>query len=151
MNALSTTAAAVKSALSTAPFGQSFKLVRCFAVPEYATMATNELRVLVIAFEEEPDIHGPNTTKKQCDHTYGVKVAIVKRVDAADVTSEAALPELDALSDFREAVIDFLKNNRVMGDATLDALKNSPAYDPPTLDKNKTYVSVIALTYRQLR
>lgn len=152
MNALSTIAAAVKTALAGATLGQTFTVERHYVPPDYDTAATKELKLLVIGFEEELDIHGPNTTRAACDHVYGVKVAIVKRVTAPDVTKPEALAELDALSDVREAVIDLLKANRQMGNGLLDALKNSPAaYDPPTLDQKKTFVSVIGANYRMLR
>jgi hypothetical protein len=152
VSALSTIAAAVTTALEGATLGQTFTVQRCYVPPDYDTAATAALKLLVVGFEEDLDLHGPNTTRRQCDHVYGVKVAIVKRVAAGDVTAAAALAELDALDGVREAVIDRMKANRVMGDATLETLKNSPAaYDPATLDQKKTFVSVIAANYRMLR
>lgn len=153
MNALSTIAAAVKSALAGASLGMTPAVRRCYVPPQYDTATTSELRLLVIAPDEDVDLQGENTTRGQCDHLYTVQVGITKRITAADVTSEAALTELDALSDFRERVIDFLKlpANRAQGEATLDGLKNSPAYDVPILNEKKTFVSVITLTYRKLR
>jgi hypothetical protein len=155
MNQLSTIAAAVKTALDGVAgggLGQAFTVERCYVPPDYDTAATNALKLLVIAFEEDLDIRGPNSTRKQCDHVYGVKLAIVKRVTAGDVTAPEALAELDGLSDFRESVIDFLKSNRQMANGQLDSMKNAPAaYDPPTLNEKSTFVSVIALNYRLLR
>jgi hypothetical protein len=153
VNALSTIAEAVKEALTGAPgLGAVYTVQRCYVPPDYETAASEDLKLLVVAFEEDLDIHGPNATRVANDHVYGVKIAILKRVAAGDVTSEDALAELDALSDFRQNVIDFLKTNRVMGDAQLDSLTNAPAvYDPPALDQKKTFVSVIAAKYRMLR
>ena len=154
MNALSTIAAAVKTAIAGATLGQPFTVERHYVPPDYDTAASRDLKVLVIGSEEEVDLHGENATRDECEHDYGVKVAIVKRVNAADVTQPAALAELDGLSDVREALIDFLKANanRVMGSARLMTLKNPPAaYDPATLDQKKTFVSIIAATYRRMR
>jgi hypothetical protein len=152
VNALSTIAAAVTMALRGAQLNPApASIQRCYVPPDYDTAATKELKLLVIAFDEDVDLNGPNSTRDGSDHGYSVKVAITKRVEAPDVTSEAALAELDALSDFREALIDFFKANTEMGNAALDSIKNSPAYDPATLDQKKVFVSVIALNYRTLR
>jgi hypothetical protein len=156
MNALSTIGAAVATLLTPAQLPaaapQAFTVQRCYVPPDYETAATSELKLLVVTTEEDVDLHGPNRTRSQCDHVYTVKVAMVKRVTAGDVTAPEALAELDALSDFREALIDVLKANTTQGNATLETLKNAPAaYDPATLDTKKTFVSVIALTYRLLR
>jgi hypothetical protein len=154
MNALSTISEAVKTALKQATFAAATpdRVERVYAPPDYDASATTELRVIVVAFEEDVDLFGQNTTREACDHVYTVKVAITKRVNAPDVTSPAALEELDRLSDFREQVIDFLKGNRDMGNGTLDTLANdSTAYNPAMLDQKKTFVSVITAKYRKLR
>lgn len=151
MNALATIAEAVKTALAGAALPQACTVERLYVPAEYDTTATSALKLTVVAFEEDLDVHGPNTTRSQCDHVYGVKVAITKLVSAEDVTAAEALTELDGLSDFREAVIDFLKANRAMANGQLDTLRNTIVYDPATLDQKKTFVSVIALTYRLLR
>lgn len=152
MNDLSTIAAAVASALQGATLGQSFTAERCYYPPDYSTAATKTLKVLVLGFDEDVDLYGENATRSTCDHLHGVRAVILKRINAGDVTSPAALPELDEISDFRAAVIAFFKANRLMGGAQLSALKNAPAaYDPPTLGEKNVFVSMILLTYRMQR
>lgn len=155
MNASSTIAAAVKTALAGAsPLnGVDFAPKRLFVPADYDTAGTSELRMTVVAFEEDVDLRSENATRAECDHLYPVKIAIEKRIEAPDVTSEDALEELDALSDFREAVILFLKApaNRMMANARLDTLTNPTIYDPDSLDQKKIFVSVIVGKYRMLR
>lgn len=133
--------------------GLAFSAERCFVPPDYDSAATNDLKLFVIGFEEDVDLNGPNGVHDECEHKYGVKIAIAKRIKSGSVTSPQALVELDELSSFRKRVIEFVKakENRVQGEGTLSALKNSPAtYDPATLNEKKVYVSVIDATYRTI-
>lgn len=152
MNALSTIAAAVTAGIDAATLTPDPIVERHYVPPDYDTTATNALKVIVIGLEEGVDL---NASRSLSAHDYGIRVAILKRIEAADVTAATALAELDALSDFRESVLDLLKSLDV-ADAELMTIKSVHAqgagtYDPATLDQKKTYVSVLSLTYRRLR
>jgi hypothetical protein len=152
MNALSTIAEAVRASLQPLNLGQTFTVERYFQPPDYNTAATTELKICVVGFGETPNLDDEGNTRAKTWHTYTVKVAIVKRLDAADVTKPAAIDELDALSDVRESVLEYLEKNPVMGDARLVTLSNAPAaFDPATLNEKKTFASVISGDYRLQR
>jgi hypothetical protein len=156
LNVLSTIGEAVKTALAGGTFNTAFDSIQRVYVPEYPELDPDtagpytQMILLVVGLEEKPDLFGENSTRVDCEHDLQIRVAMMKRITAGDVTSSAAVAEMDALSDIRQQVLDLLKTAAVTG-ATLKDISNSPAYDPAALDGNGVWVSVFALTYQTSR
>lgn len=143
-NALSTIAEGVKTLLADATLSQSFTVDRAYAFP-LQRETLDGIKIVVAGGAEKIDLFGTNTTRAYCEHQYTVSVGIYAPATFDDLSG------LDALSDFRQEVIDLIKSNRTVGGASLIDVSNAPVYDPTTLEKEGVYLSVITIVYRLLR
>lgn len=146
-NALTDIADGIKAELEAATLSQTFTVQRVY-VPTTPLEEMAGVTLYVVGLDEKVILFGENTTRAFCEHQYTARIAIYAPASLSDTAG------LDALSDFRQEVIDLFKTNRTLAGvqgASLLELTNSPTYFPDALEGKGLFATVIQLVYRLIR
>jgi len=133
---------AVVAELADGTFSQGVSPVRR-VLPEYDLAALTELRVTVVP--KQLATEGASRTLSQ--HDYGIDVGIQKKL-GKDLDSEVA-----GLCTLVEEIAEFLTRRtlQAMPQAVWVRSSNDPIYAPDHLADQRTFTSVLTLTYRIVR
>jgi len=137
---------AVVALINDGEFDPEFEAVRRYLVDFKLKGELDELRVSVVARDDEET----GASRANAQHDYGIDIGVQQKVDAASTET------IDALIAFVEALRDHLAapaKRRLAGpaNAVLSKIRIDPIYDPKLLDERRVFTSVVRATYCAMR
>ena len=142
MSTLIAVADAVVASLNAGTFGQPFTAERKYQ-PAFNLADLDTLRVSVVPKSVSITTAARDTSYFDC----AIDVGVQKKVDPDDPT------ELDALMNLVEEIADHLRMQRLddLPEAAWLSIENDPVFAPEHLDQQRTFTSVLTVTYRLRR
>jgi hypothetical protein len=135
-------AQAVVTSLNAGEFGQEFQAERKYQ-PVFELSEMQTLHVTVVPKSVSISMASRNDGYFDC----AIDVGVQKRVNVEDPD------EIDALMDLVEQLADHLRQRRLdeQPEAVWLSIANEPVFAPEHLDQERTFTSVLTVTYRLRR
>jgi len=142
MSSIMDIADAVAAELNAGTFDPAFTAVRR-VLPEFELADLADLKVTVVPHGVE--MSGATRSSQQMEVT--VDIGVMKKL-STDLDTEVAV-----LCDLVEQIVDYLAGRRLTGmaQAAWVRMANEPIYSPQHLAQQRTFTSVLTVTYRLVR
>lgn len=137
---------AVVSELAGGSFSQTFTPVRR-VLPEYELAELQDLRVTVVPAAVQTD----GSSRALSQHDVRIDIGIQKKLSTGSTTTLDA--EVAQYCGLVQEISEYLKRRRLQAapDAVWVRSANEPIYAPDHLAEQRTFTSVLSVTYRTLK